>query len=156
MTIAIREYQSDDREVIEEMILQAENFGTPFLEDELLKIDVYTTFPQFGRILVAFDSKSNEIVGYSSIRFDWKALVITSVITHHDHLRCGVGTKMMESIKEIGKGHPLIDVIRVDTGDFMEYAHQFYLSCGFERIAHAPHYLSWHNHQDIFVYRIQK
>jgi ribosomal protein S18 acetylase RimI-like enzyme len=156
MTIEVREFQPNDRRAVEEMILQAENFGIPFLDDENLKIKVYTTFPQFGRVLVAFDSKSDEIVGYSTIRFDWRALVITSVITHHSHLRCGIGTKMIERIKEIGKEHPLTDVIRVDTGDFMDYAHQFYLSCGFERMAHVPHYLSWNNHQVVFAYPIQK
>ena len=63
---------------------------------------------------------------------------------------------MVENVKEIGETHPLVDMIRVDTGDFMDYAQQFYLSCGFERAGHIPHYLSWNNHQVVFVYQLRK
>jgi ribosomal protein S18 acetylase RimI-like enzyme len=142
MTIQMREFQTGDREVIKEMVLEAENFGTPFLDHEMLRIDVYTAFPQLGKILVAFDSGNKEVLGYTAIQFDWRALVINSIITHHGHLREGVGSRMIEEVKEIGKKHTLVDVIRVDTGDFMEYSQQFYLSCGFERAAYVPHYLS--------------
>lgn len=156
MTIQMREFQTDDRKVIKEMVLEAENFGPPFLDNELLRIDVYTAFPQLGKILVAFDSGNTEVLGYTAIQFDWRALVINSVITHHDHLREGVGRRMIEEVKKVGEKHPLVDVIRVDTGDFMEYSQQFYLSCGFERAGYVPHYLSWTNNQVIFVYQLSK
>lgn len=156
MTIEVREFQPNDREIVEQTILEAENFGIDFLDHELLKIGVFTAFPQFGRILVAFESQSGEVVGYVAIQFDWKALVINSIITHRNHVKRGIGSRMIEKVKEIGTRHPLVDVIRVDTGDFMKYAQQFYLSCGFERAGHVPHYLSWNNHQVIFVYQLQK
>jgi hypothetical protein len=63
---------------------------------------------------------------------------------------------MVEEIKKIGRSHSIIDVIRVDTGDFMAYAHEFYRSCGFEEAAYVPHYLSWNNHQVIFVFQLKK
>jgi ribosomal protein S18 acetylase RimI-like enzyme len=152
----MREFQNGDREVIKEMVLKAENFGTPFLDHVMLRIDVYTAFPQLGRILVAYDAGNKEVLGYTAIQFDWRALVVNSIITHHDHLREGVGRRMIEEVKEIGEKHPLVDVVRVDTGDFMEYSQQFYLSCGFERTAYVSHYLSWTNNQVIFVYQLSK
>ncbi|MHA2243152.1 MAG: GNAT family N-acetyltransferase [Candidatus Thorarchaeota archaeon] len=156
MNVIVREYQSDDRSIIEHMILDAENYGVDFLDHEKLRIDVFTAFPTFGRILVAYDSESENVVGYIAIQFDWKALVINSIITHHEHLRKGIGKKMVEKVKEIGETHLIVDMIRVDTGDFMDYAQQFYLSCGFERAGNVPHYLSWNNHQVVFVYQLRK
>jgi len=156
MTIEIREFQSSDRAFVERMVLDAENFGIDFLDHEKLRIDVFTAFPHFGQILVAYDSENKKIVGYCAIQFDWKALVITSIITHQEHLRQGIGRAMMEKVMEIGKKHSLIDVIRVDTGDFMDYAQHFYFSCGFVKAGFVPHYMSWNNHQVIFVYHIEK
>ena len=156
MTIEIREFQLSDTESIEEMILKAENFGIAFFDHEMLRINVYTSFPQYGRILVAFVPENGEVAGYIAIQFDWKVLVINSIITHHNHLRSGIGRIMIEKVKEIGKKHTFVDVIRVDTGDFMEYAQKFYLSCGFQKAGHVPHYLSWNNHQEIFVYQLKK
>ncbi|MHA2462889.1 MAG: GNAT family N-acetyltransferase [Candidatus Thorarchaeota archaeon] len=147
MNVIVREYQSDDRSIIEHMILDAENYGVDFLDHEKLRIDVFTAFPTF---------ESENVVGYIAIQFDWKALVINSIITHHEHLRKGIGKKMVEKVKEIGETHPIVDMIRVDTGDFMDYAQQFYLSCGFERAGNVPHYLSWNNHQVVFVYQLRK
>ena len=156
MNIVVRDFHPDDLTAIEDMILNARNFGSPFLKPEKLRISVYNAFPEFGRILIAYDSESEEIVGYASIQFDWKALVINSIITHHNSLRIGIGKLMVNEIKKIGRAHPIIDVIRVDTGDFMAYAHEFYRSCGFEEVAYVPHYLSWNNHQMIFVYQLRK
>jgi ribosomal protein S18 acetylase RimI-like enzyme len=106
--------------------------------------------------LIAYNPDNEEIVGYAAIQFDWKALVINSIITHHNSLRIGIGRQMVSAIKEIGRSHSVIDVIRVDTGDFMAYAHEFYRSCGFEEAAYVPHYLSWNNHQVIFVFQLKK
>ena len=60
MTIEMREFQLSDTECIEEMILKAENFGITFLDHEMLRINVHTNFPQFGRILVAFAPENGE------------------------------------------------------------------------------------------------
>ena len=63
---------------------------------------------------------------------------------------------MIEWIKQTGRKHPDIDVIRVDTGDFMKYAQDFYLSCDFMKSGFVKHYLSWHNHQVFFAYQVKK
>lgn len=156
MNIEVRDYQQSDWSFVEQLILRAENFGPVFLENEKLRIDTFTAFPDFGRILVAYDSDNGKIIGYTAIQFDWKALIINSIITHHNHLREGIGKVMVDTIKEIGEAHPTTDVVRVDTGDFMDYAQQFYLSCGFEKAGYVSHYLSWNNHQVIFVYCLKK
>ncbi|MFW9927472.1 MAG: GNAT family N-acetyltransferase [Candidatus Thorarchaeota archaeon] len=156
MNAVVRDYQESDWNEVEQMILNAENFGVTFLEHEKLRIDVFAHFPTYGRVLIAFDSENMKVVGYAAVQFEWKALVINSMITHHEYLRMGIGHLMMKRIMEIGQKQPIIDVIRVDTGDFMEYAQKFYLSCGFERAGHVPHYLSWNNHQVVFVYHVQK
>jgi hypothetical protein len=40
---------------------------------------------------------------------------------------------MIDWIKHTGQEHPDIDVILVDTGDFMHYAQKFYLAYGFTK-----------------------
>ena len=155
MNIEIREYSREDWEQIKAMILKAENFGPDFLKHEKLKVTIYSEFPDFGRVLVAETVPNRDIVGFMAIQFDWRALVISSIVTHHDYLRKGIGKQLVERTKEIGKAHSEMDVIRVDTGDFMEYAQQFYQSCGFQISAHVPHYLSWYNDQVILVFQLK-
>ncbi len=156
MQVRVREYHPQDLSSVQNLILNAENFGEPFLEHELLRIEVFEAFKDFGKILVAEDGDSGKIIGYSAIQFEWRALVIVSIITHHQYLRKGVGKALIDKIKEIAESSPLVNVIRVDTGDFMTYAQDFYLSCGFEKSCDASHYLSWNNDQVIFVYKVER
>jgi ribosomal protein S18 acetylase RimI-like enzyme len=151
----LRDYAQDDWASLENIILNAENFGEVFLETEKRNISVFAAHPEFGRVLVAEDISDNQILGYASVMIEWKALVISSIITHRDFLRKGVGRALIEGIKGIAKSHPMIDVIRVDTGDFMHYAQDFYKSCGFLRVGHVPHYLSWNNDQVIYVHPVR-
>ena len=155
MKIKIREYSEEDWGQIETMILKAENYGPDFLEHERLKVKVYTKFPDYGRVLVAEATPNGIIVGFVAIQFEWRALVISSIVTHHEFLRKGIATQLVERVKGIGESHPEANMIRVDTGDFMEYAQQFYQSCGFQIGAHVPHYLSWYNDQVILVYKLK-
>ena len=154
--INLRDYHPEDLTAIEDIILNAENFGKVFLEFEKLKIAVSTTYPEFGYVLVAEDIVNKQILGYASVLIEWKALVISSIITHHDFLRQGIGRLLIEGIKKFARSLPIIDVIRVDTGDFMDYAQEFYKSCGFLEAGLVPHYMSWNNDQVIFVYHVQK
>ncbi len=156
MNVHIRDYSPEDWEQIESIIIAAENFGPAFLEHEKMKVQIYDKFPSYGRVLVAENVQDKSILGYAALQFEWRALVISSIITHHNHLRKGVGSQLIEKIKKIGNAHPVADVIRVDTGDFMNYAQKFYASCGFQNVGHVPHYLSWHNDQVIFVYQLKK
>jgi len=152
--IKLRDYNSEDMNALEDIIVHAENFGEVFLESEKLKIAVFSSHPEFGRVLVAENAVNKQILGFISLMIEWKALVISSIITHHDFLRQGVGTSMIGGIKDLAKTLPLIDIIRVDTGDFMNYAQEFYTSCGFVKVGLIPHYMSWHNDQVIFVYHV--
>ncbi len=156
MNISVRDYIPEDWSQLEHIILNAENFGEPFLQFEQLKLTISQAHPEFGRVLVAEDADSKKILGFASLIIEWKALVISSIITHHQFLRQGVGHSIIERIKDLARSLPLIDVIRVDTGDFMDYAQEFYRSCGFLRVGLVPHYMSWYNDQLIFVYHITK
>ena len=133
------------------MILRAENFGPKFLEYEKGTIKLVRNFPNRGRVLVAESRISRKVVGYATIEFRWRSLVILSIITHPDYLRQGVGRRIIERIKEEGEKHPETNVIRVDAGDFMSYAHKFYTSCGFRVCGLVMHDMSWFNHQVHFA-----
>jgi ribosomal protein S18 acetylase RimI-like enzyme len=150
----LRDFNPEDWTALEAIILNAKNFGEVFLESERLKIRVFTAHPEFGRVLVAENIENKQILGYASVMIEWKALVISSIITHHEFLRQGVGKLLIGGIKDLARSLPLVDVIRVDTGDFMDYAQEFYTSCGFLRAGLIPHYMSWHNDQVIFVFPV--
>ena len=156
MKINLRAYTPKDWESLKEIILNAENFGEDFLDSENMKISVFTSHSEFGRVLVAEDTVKHQILGYTTVMIEWKALIISSIITHHDYLRQGIGRSMIEAIKNLAQSFSLIDVIRVDTGDFMDYAQEFYTSCGFLRVGLIPHYMSWNNDQVIFVFPVKK
>jgi len=147
MNVIIREFQEKDLDDIKEIILNAENFGPEFLVSELELLKVYKTFPDYGRVLVAYGTERKKAFGFASIRFSWRSLTIRTIITHRKHLKQGIGRKLINEIVKIGENHPKINVIRVDTGDFMKYAQIFYLSCGFQISGYVSHDLSWNNHQ---------
>ena len=156
MKIAVRDFRDEDLSQIKELILNAENFGPDFLESELERIQVFRAFPNYGRILVAYEVENQTILGFAAIRFNWKALIIESIISHHNYLRKGIGKKLVEKIVKIGEDHPVFNVIRVDTGDFMKYAQSFYLACGFQISGFVSHDLSWFNHQVHFSYPLKR
>lgn len=74
--VKIREYKSTDWTVIQNLIYNAENFGSPFMEDEKKKIMLFKSFPEFFRVLIAEKPETNEIVGYITIEFRWRSVVI--------------------------------------------------------------------------------
>ena len=156
LDLVVRDYQNRDRQQVEEMILRAENFGPKFLEYEMRKTEVIGSFPKRGRVFVAEDRSSRKVVGYATIEFRWRSLAILSIIAHPDCQRQGVGRRIIERIKEEGEKHPETNVIRVDTGDFMTYAHRFYISCGFRVCGLVMHDMSWFNHQVHFAYPLKE
>ena len=70
--VKIREYKSTDWIAIQNLIYNAENFGSPFMEDEK-KILFSKSFPEFFKVFIAEKPKTNEIVGYITIEFRWKS-----------------------------------------------------------------------------------
>ena len=155
MVPIIRNYRPEDWAQLREIILNAENFGPEFLKSEKLRIDVFQANPEFGTIVVAEDRASHAVVGFAAVQYGWRALVIESIVVHHEHRRRGIGRALVEHIKRLGVERPGADVLRVDTGDFMDYAQRFYESCGFEVGGRASHYLSWHNNQIVYVLRLK-
>jgi len=153
--VIIREYLESDWPEVEHLILNAKNFGLPFLEDEKKRIALCKAFPKYGTVLIAETPSTKQIVGYATIEFRWRALVIMSIITHHQYLRKRIGKQMLDKIIELGEMYPDINVVRVDTGDFMDYAQQFYLSYGFQICGFVSHDLSWFNHQVHFAYPLK-
>ena len=56
-------------------------------------------------------------------------------------------SKIIQNIKDLGEKTNKINVLRVDTGDFMIYAQGFYLANGFIVSGHVSHDMSWFNTQ---------
>ena len=149
--VTVREYEDDDWPEVERMILHAENFGPPFPDREKRTIEAFRRIPALGKVLVAESRDPPRVVGYATIEFRWRSLVILSLITHHEHLRQGIGRQIVERVREEGEKHPGVNVVRVDSGDFMAYAHKFYIACGFQVCGFVAHDLSWFNHQVHFA-----
>jgi ribosomal protein S18 acetylase RimI-like enzyme len=156
MTFTVRYYTENDWNQISEIILNAENFGASFIHSEKLRIDTFLKSPKYGQVIVVEEPATKTILGYTAFSFQWKAIVVESIIIHHNYLRKGIGTLLVDWIKQAGQEHPDIDVIRVDTGDFMQYAQKFYLACGFIISGFVKHYLSWTNDQVFFTFQVKK
>jgi GNAT superfamily N-acetyltransferase len=135
LEVAVREYASTDFSRVKELILKAENFGEPFLETELLNIKKNTSLG-LGKIFVA--TLRNEVIGYISLGRRIFALMVDSIIVDRKHQRKGVGRKLIEKAKEYAKSQGF-QVLRTDTGSFMDYAIKFYLACGFEPCGYVEH-----------------
>jgi GNAT superfamily N-acetyltransferase len=135
MTIAIRDYRPSDVNEVRTLVLEAENFGEPFLETELLNIKKNTT-AGLGKIFVA--TLEGEVVGFISLGRRIFALMIDSIIVTRQHQRKGVGRRLVEHAVEYAKSTGY-QVLRTDTGTFMDYAIKFYLACGFEPCGYVEH-----------------
>ena len=135
MELSIREYSPSDLSQVRELILNAENFGEPFLETEMLNIKKNTSLG-LGKVFVA--TFKGRVIGYISLGKRVFALMIDSVIVARNHQRKGVGRKLVEKAKEYAKSQGF-HVLRTDTGTFMEYAIKFYLACGFEPCGYVEH-----------------
>ena len=135
MKVLIREYTSSDFLHVKKLILDAENFGEPFLETEILNIKKNTS-PGLGKILVA--ATGNQIVGYISLGRRIFALMIDSIVVDRSYQRKGVGRKLVDKAKEYAKSEGF-HVLRTDTGTFMVYAIKFYIACGFEPCGYVEH-----------------
>ncbi len=155
MKAAVREYRPSDWDSVRELILNAENFGDAFLEHERVKLGVYSENPEYGRVFVAEDADSRAVVGFTAVRIDWSALVISTIIAHHAHLRQGIGSALVEELVRFGKSLSNVETIWVDTGDFMLYAQEFYKYLGFDEVARVPHYMSSDFHQVFLILRIR-
>jgi ribosomal protein S18 acetylase RimI-like enzyme len=137
------------------MILNAENFGPDFLQNEKTRIDVFHANPEFGTVIVAENPANRAVLGFAAVQYGWRTLIVESIVVHHEHRRRGIGRALVEHIRRLGVEHPSADVLRVDTAGFMEYAQRFYESCGFEVGGRVSHYLSWHNDQVVYVLKLK-
>lgn len=82
MEIAIRENEPRDLARVRELILEAENFGRPFLETELLNLKKNTSLG-LGKVFVA--AFKNKVVGYISLGRRTFALMMDSIIVDRHH-----------------------------------------------------------------------
>ena len=135
MKLSVREYSPSDLSQVRELILNAENFGEPFLETEMLNIKKNTSLG-LGKVFVA--TLTGRVIGYISLGKRVFALMIDSVIVARNHQRKGVGRKLVGKAKRYAKSQGF-HVLRTDTGTFMEYAIKFYLACGFEPCGYVEH-----------------
>ncbi len=152
MEVSIREYSSSDFSQVKELILDAENFGEPFLENELLNIKKNTSLG-LGKVFVA--TLKERVIGYISLGRRVFALMIDSVIVARSYQRKGVGGKLIEKAKEYAKSQGF-HVLRSDTGTFMDYAIKFYLACGFEPCGYVEHDFSLGSKQLHFYMKLIK
>ena len=141
--LTIRNYTEADLPALRKIILEAENFGEPFLESELLNLKK-DSIPDFGIVFVAIIK--NKVVGYITLRINIFALSIDSIIVKGEHQRRGIGRALIERAKEYAKSKGL-KVLRTDTGIFMDYAIRFYMSCGFEPCGYVDHDFGLHTKQ---------
>ncbi len=128
MKASIREYSPSDLAQVRDLILNAENFGKPFLENEMLNIKKNTSIG-LGKVFVAV--LEGEVVGYISLGKKVFAFMIDSIIVSSHYQRKGIGRNLVEKAKEYAKSQGF-HLLRTDTGAFMDYAIRFYLACGFE------------------------
>ena len=135
MELVIREYSSSDFPQIKKLILDAENFGEPFLENETLNIKKNSSLG-FGKVFVAI--LKDQMIGYISLGKRVFAMMVDSIIVDRNHQRKGVGKTLIEKAKEYSKSRGF-HVLRTDTGTFMDYAIKFYLACGFEPCGYVEH-----------------
>jgi len=135
MKASIRELRKGDVPALRKLILEAENFGEPFLESELHTFRWYS-IPDLGAVFVA--TVNNLPVGYITLRKNVFAVAIVSILVGRNHQRQGIGRALIEKAKEYAKSHDF-KVLRVDTGNFMDYAIRFYLACGFLPCGYVEH-----------------
>jgi len=141
--LVIREFEEGDLPSLRRIILDAENFGEPFLESEMLNIG-RDGVPEFGRVYVA--EVDGEVVGYTTLRRNIFALAVDSIIVGRGHQRRGIGRALIERAKDHARSEGL-KVLRTDTGTFMDYAIRFYLACGFEPCGYVEHDFGLHARQ---------
>jgi GNAT superfamily N-acetyltransferase len=141
--LVIREFEEGDLPALRCLILDAENFGEPFLEPEMLNIE-RDGVPEFGRVYVA--AVDGEVVGYITLRRNIFALAVDSIIVDRNHQRRGIGRALIKRAKDYARSEG-IKVLRTDTGTFMEYAIVFYQACGFEPCGYVEHDFGLHTRQ---------
>lgn len=127
MKLKIRALKNEDLSPLRKLILEAENFGEPFLETEMRTLR-WDSVPDLGKVFVA--TEENQLVGYIALRKRVFALNIDSIIVVKTHQRQGVGRALVGKAKDYAKSHGF-KLVRVDTGNFMDYAIKFYIACGF-------------------------
>jgi len=135
MKPGIRELKKEDLPTLRKLILEAENFGEPFLEPELHALKWHSV-PDLGAVYVA--TVNNRPVGYITLRKKIFAVVVVSVLVAKDYQRQGIGRALIEKAKQYAKSHRF-KVLRVDTANFMDYAMKFYLACGFLPCGYVDH-----------------
>ncbi len=145
--VTIIKYSPNYDHQLQNLIVKAENFGEPFLDNEFKIINTFHNSPNYGTIILALNIQKDEIIGYAAIEYGWRSLIIKSLIVHHNYLRKKVGSGLINYIKDLGEKKPNITVVRVDTADFMIYAQRFYLANDFIITGHVSHDLSWNNTQ---------
>ena len=133
--LKIREYKEEDFPVLRPLIIEAENFGEPFMESEMLNIK-RDSITDFGHIYVA--ALGNVVVGYITLRKNIFAVAIDSIIVKKEHQRKGIGRELVEKAKIYARSEGF-RVLRTDTASFMEYAIKFYLACGFMPCGYVHH-----------------
>jgi len=152
MEVLIRDYTSSDFPQVKKLILDAENFGEPFLETEMLNIKKNTSLG-LGKIFVA--TIRDQVIGYISLGRRVFALMVDSIIVDRSYQRKGVGRKLVEKAKEYAKAQGF-HVLRTDTGTFMDYAIKFYIACGFEPCGYVEHDFSLGSKQLHFYIDLSK
>jgi len=131
----IRELKNEDLPTLRTLILEAQNFGEPFLKTELRTLK-WDSVPDLGKVFVAI--VKNQLVGYIALRKKVFALNIDSIIVAKTHQEQGVGRALIEKAKDYAKSHRF-KLLRVDTGNFMDYAIKFYIACGFLPCGYVEH-----------------
>ena len=99
--LKIREYKEEDLPVLRPLIIEAKNFGEPFMESETLNIK-RDSISDFGHVYVA--ALGNVVVGYITLRKNIFAVAVDSIIVKKEYQRKGIGRELVENAKayEVG------------------------------------------------------
>jgi len=152
MEASIREYSPSALAQVRDLVLNAENFGEPFLENEMLNLKKNTSMG-FGKVFVAV--LDGEVVGYISLGKRIFALMIDAIIVSSHYQRKNIGRRLVEKAKEYAKSQGF-HLLRTDTGAFMDYAIKFYLACGFEPCGYVENDFSLGSRQVHFFIDLTK
>lgn len=131
----VRQVIEQDLPELRRIILEAENFGEPFLESELRNLK-WCSIPDLGAVYVA--TVDDKLAGYIILRKKVFAVVIVSIVVARGFRRRGIGRVLIQEAKEYATSHKF-NVLRVDTANFMDYAIKFYLACDFLPCGYVEH-----------------
>lgn len=153
MLVKIRDYFVEDWPAIEVILRTAPSMEPELVEHEKRLINLYIQQYTSGRVLVAQNSETNQIVGYIILRFNKNASFVESLLVDHKQFRKGVGSQLIEFAKKLGRlDTPNLQVLRMAVLESNQGGLQFLLENGFQICGYVKSDVSWYTNQIHLVF----